>query len=1086
MKAIKREALVYPLLFLSVLLPRLLRINAFITWDEPMWAYRSIRFLMALLRSDFGGTFLVGHPGVITMWAGAAGIAVQRFLLGSSSAADLAWLSELPALDPRDLEALRRLAAFLPAAKLPLAVLNATIVLGAYFLVKKLLGAQVALLATLLLAFDPFYLALSRVLHMDAPAAGFMMLSFLSLLIHLRRDRSRPYLLLSGASAGLAFLSKAYALFLAPFVGLLLTAAYLAQERDFRKAIPLLLCSLVPWCLVAALIFCLLWPAMWVDPWGTARGVGDVALGYAATPHATPHFFLGKAKPDPGPLFYPFVLAFRTTPPLWLGLVAAILYQFTNLRTYEPHSGPYPCQGMRPSRQLEIIALLTYACLFVIFMSLGAKKFDRYMLPPILALDIVAAWGLVKIAGRLSRWGPAILIGALLIQTILVLSYHPYYLAYYNPILGGSRQAPQVLPVGWGEGMDLAARYLNQKEDADQLRVATSGMPGFGPLFKGRAVPFTEGNLATADYILVYISDAQLASPSVAALLNQQPEHTVRIHGIDYVRIHRNLSYKEVIAYLEGQSQAGDVILLDAPSPFIKHYKGPLPCHLIVASQGEAEAVERLKAITAGHKRLWYVAYPEGDPEGWIGRQLDTHALLIRRHAFSYATLSCYLLPPRPAFAVTPIRVDMDVNFNGKLRLTGYGFSEGVVEYRKQLGVTLRWQAQGQMEENYALSLRLVDEQGHPWRQVDEWLEDDASLPTSSWDADEVSERFYALPLPPGIPPGRYRVNAILYHTDTLQRLNVLDEKGEAVGTEYTLGTVSVANPTVPPSIEELAIPYPLRCGFGDQLELLGYDISAKEVRPGDSVEGTLFWQALRPMERDYRLLLQLWDEKGRPWAEGEFPLGSEAYPTSRWREGEAIQGRYDLVVGAAAPTGELSLLINLIDEDSGQSLLKESFPLTRLQATALERRFAVPEEIQHPMRVNLGDQVTFLGYDLDRTAVEPGETLYLTLYWQAQRQMETSYKVFTHLLDTQNRIWGQRDSIPVDGTRPTTGWLENEVIVDGYEIPVRGDAPPGEYLLEIGMYDPLTGERLPVLEEGVVQGDRVLLERIKVLGSAD
>jgi len=57
MKAIKLE-IGYPTLFLLVLLPRLLNINTFITWDEPKWTYRSIRFLTVLLRGDFRGTLL--------------------------------------------------------------------------------------------------------------------------------------------------------------------------------------------------------------------------------------------------------------------------------------------------------------------------------------------------------------------------------------------------------------------------------------------------------------------------------------------------------------------------------------------------------------------------------------------------------------------------------------------------------------------------------------------------------------------------------------------------------------------------------------------------------------------------------------------------------------------------------------------------------------------------------------------------------------------------------------------------------------------------------------------------------------------
>ena len=360
-----RERCIVLAVFLLALLPRVVNLDAFITWDEPMWIWRSIKFLTALRRMDFSETFLVGHPGVMTMWAGATGIAIQR-LLGfppfpptwGGQGGDFAWLSNLPTLDLRDTEALRELTHFLPAAKLPLAVLHAACIVGIYLLARRLFDARVAILAAVLLAFDPFHLALSRVLHIDALAANFMLLSVLSLLVHLRIQncfegiakspllawiwRSRPskdrpclYLLLSGAFAALAVLSKSYALFLAPFAGLLLTVTHLTKERDFRQAIPPLLGSFAIWCLAAALIFFLLWPALWVDPLGTVRGVLDTAFGYAATPHATTNFFLGNIVEDPGHWFYPVALVFRTTPLVWLGLLTAILYEFTNLRIYE-------------------------------------------------------------------------------------------------------------------------------------------------------------------------------------------------------------------------------------------------------------------------------------------------------------------------------------------------------------------------------------------------------------------------------------------------------------------------------------------------------------------------------------------------------------------------------------------------------------------------------------------------------------------------------------------------------------------------------------------------------------------------------
>ena len=91
------------------------------------------------------------------------------------------------------------------------------------------------------------------------------------------------------------------------------------------------------------------------------------------------------------------------------------------------------------------------------------------------------------------------------------------------------------------------------------------------------------------------------------------------------------------------------------------------------------------------------------------------------------------------------------------------------------------------------------------------------------------------------------------------------------------------------------------------------------------------------------------------------------------------------------------------------------------------------------------------------------------------------SYTVFVHLIDGGNRIWGQRDSVPGNGTLPTTGWVEGEVIADEYEFTIKPDAPPGEYLIEVGMYDPQTGHRLPVLG-GPRPEDRILLNEVIVV----
>ncbi|MFB0534710.1 MAG: hypothetical protein ACETWR_06990, partial [Anaerolineae bacterium] len=80
------------------------------------------------------------------------------------------------------------------------------------------------------------------------------------------------------------------------------------------------------------------------------------------------------------------------------------------------------------------------------------------------------------------------------------------------------------------------------------------------------------------------------------------------------------------------------------------------------------------------------------------------------------------------------------------------------------------------------------------------------------------------------------------------------------------------------------------------------------------------------------------------------------------------------------------------------------------------------------------------------------------------------------------NQIGGQKDGIPGNGMRPTTGWVEREIIIDEYDIPIQVDVPPGQYMLEIGMYQLETGQRLEVNGGPEGEGDRILLGKVEVL----
>jgi len=1064
------EALIVLGIFVLALLPRIMDLNVFITPDEPKWTCRSTNFRAGLAKGNFAQTYQTGHPGVITMWIGTLAMPPDPAGRWQAICQETSITRIIRAISP---ETLAEITKYLFAARRGVAVLTAASVVVIYLMVRQLLDRRTALIGAILIALDPFYLALSRVLHLDAIATAFMAISVLSLLLYVKHQRSRPYLALSGAAAALASLNKTPALFLVPFTGLVLVTS----GRDSGKSLLKIGKEFLLWAFVAGLVGFALWPAMWVDPVGTITGVLSTALDYAQNPHSNSNFFWGEIRLDPGPGFYPVAWAFRTTPWVMLGLML-----YVPLLTRNGHG-----------QRAVLARLLAYSLLFAGFMTVGAKKFDRYILPIFPALNIVAAAGLNHLVETMNRridrvnFYPIAVVLVLLLSASLTLPYHPYYFPYYNPLVGGSSQAPHTLLVGWGEGLEEAANYLNQKEGARELRVALRYMADFAPLFVGRTIDTDHYDPATTDYVVIYLNQVQRdLNPELIDRYyeGQEPEYTVNLQGIDYAWVYPNLTHRAPIEYIARHAEADeDVILVSRPSLFTEYYDGNAPLYVMDVGWSEAEIVTELQRIPKERRRIWYVKYLEEDPSPTlelIDYQLATHLFKVEEHAYPDIALSLYETFAPPSFEISAVQSPLDLNFGKDLRLRGYSLVDKTAQWGKELGVVLEWEALRDLNRHYAAFIHLVDKQGHTWGQGDKWLMNEALIPSAGWRAGEVVVEHYSVSLVKGTLPGRYSLKMGLYDRMNGERLEVLDSNGVSLGSSHELETIEVKISPLMLSPEDLEIGHPLERNLAGQLKLLGYDLDKEDAAFGEEFALTLYWQALGEIEEDYDLAVQLRGDN-RSWAEGRYVLGSEYHPTSQWREGEALWTRYELGVDIEAPFVEGTLEIDLLDAE-GRSLSGEAFVLTEMGIEG--RRFKVPQ-IQHPMEVNLGGKATFLGYDLEAEQIKLEDTIHLTLYWRAKVKMETSYTVFTHLLGKDNTLWGQKDGIPMKGRHPTTQWKGGEVIGDEYDIALKEGIPKGRYRLEVGMYDLETGERLPVFDENGTRmpQDRILLGAVKVEG---
>jgi 4-amino-4-deoxy-L-arabinose transferase-like glycosyltransferase len=954
----RRLVWVIPLVvLLAALLPRVLGLDRFLTADEDDQLRFSADFFTAVLAGNWKQAVLLGYPGVPTMAFGGLGLALRYWL-------HMWGIAPLAGVGPTMAETLRQAAghplAYIQAARLPMAIAASLAVLGMYLLMHRLVGGRIAFLAALFIAFDPFFLAHSRILHVDAPLAYFMFLSFLAFLLYLREGRWR-WLALSGVVGALAVLSKTAGALLIPilvvtgFIYALQPGDSSMQPATRPRRIPpgwrRFIVALLAWGVVAAIAFYALWPSMWADPGRAVYWIVRNVVNVAGAAHPTSGVFWGSTGADQSPFYYLISLPFHLAPLVLIGMVAGVVVTWR----------------LRPYRSM-LLALWAYTILFTVAVSLIERRGDRYLLPVYLALDLLAAVILYHFGTWIDRQvrkilktpiairrAQYILAGVALLAILLpALLTYPYYFTYLNPLAGGGYTAPQLINIGWGEGLDQAADYLNRLPDISDKTVAAWYSAQFAPFFKGQTVDLSSNQPAlTADYTVFYINQLQRGFPSQELLFyfkDRQPAYTVRLGGVDYAWI----------------------------------YPGPVV--------GTAE------------------------PSG-IGHPVGTV-------------------------------------LGGALSLMGYDLPVPSIAADDDLPITLYWNVLAPIHEDYNVYVRLVDDMGNVWGQADR-LPLGGVWRTRHWQPGTYIRDEYRLSLRPGAPPAVYHLDIGMYSFAT----------GKTFGVVHDVGQVTVNPARRLARLDEAAMQHSSRTSVAPGLDLLGYDLGTGKVGPGEQLPVTLYWQTTRPLNTDYRVNLDARSVAGNEGGGWVDPLGSDQYPTSRWRVGESLVDVQQLQMPAAARSGFYLLSLRLVNAKTGD-YASDRVILGKLEFVERARNFETPQ-VQYPVGVDLGGVVQLIGYDLPRQTVAPGEAFPITLYWRSLNETGMSYTVFVHVVGPDGVIRGQWDSVPGGGTLPTPGWLKGEVITDEYRVPMAKDAPPWQYTIRVGLYDPRTGKRLQTSESG-------------------
>ncbi len=540
---------------------------------------RSRNFYFALKNGEFEDTLMTHHPGVTTCWLGSLSI-----WLTSQQGYSNSWFYSEHFMSP----------GMLARVRFPIAILSGVLTLMVGILLYRLFDALLAGIGTLFLLIEPFLISESRRAHTDVLTALFLFLALLLWLCYLEGETRKPRrdIVLSGICFGLACLTKSHAgVFLLTLPILLFW--YVKQQKLSGDKV---LKSGLLFCSTALLTVLCIWPYLWtfklgnipIFPFLLCGCVGmllwswrklsthdsfsrleifilcmglflSIGLaGFAATnvfdrmyaalinAHEFPKLFLGKVRYNPGPLFYP-VMAFIWSAPLTVPLTILALY------------GAWQQRYQNKKIFRVTVVLIVFSLIYLIGLSLVAKKIDRYIIICLPAVSFLSTLGAIYIVQQLPKKGfrYLLLFAIIVLQVVPVLRLHPYYVTYHFPLISG-KWISNNITFGGGVGIDVAGNYLNAKPDAENLNVRISWFSdNLNKYFVGNTWERNRKTLWSnidLDYDIEYTRIRKIQEtpidlppkhgvpPNVLLFRNTIPrelEHVVKLNGIDYVWIYR-------------------------------------------------------------------------------------------------------------------------------------------------------------------------------------------------------------------------------------------------------------------------------------------------------------------------------------------------------------------------------------------------------------------------------------------------------------------------------------------------------------------------------------------------------------------
>jgi 4-amino-4-deoxy-L-arabinose transferase-like glycosyltransferase len=269
----------------------------------------------------------------------------------------------------------------------------------------------------------------------------------------------------------------------------------------------------------------------------------------------------------------------------------------------------------------------------------------------------------------------------------------------------------------------------------------------------------------------------------------------------------------------------------------------------------------------------------------------------------------------------------------------------------------------------------------------------------------------------------------------------------------------------LPPDVSYLWVRY------SDCCDLVGCVSPDSPVHQGDWAPLTLVWRVLEPTNRNYSLFVHARTPDGELVGQLDTYPGNGMYPTSQWRSGEIIVDTVAVPISwRAEPPALVRFHVGLYDLGTMQGLPALSSEGVVVGAVVAGEGALIPFQWPSPQPDSAA--ATVLGQKIRLSVVEqtipvlhPGDTITVTLRWQALARIDEDYTGFIHLVSPQAQDVAQDDHLPLDGRFPTRLWDRGTVVDDCYRIELPQGLTKGVYELWGGLYDE-SGQRLPAVSQ--------------------